>query len=233
MGAAMGGRGDAVLRGVLRQGVGPLARAVYRPIVEGRENVPGAGAVILAANHRSFFDSVVIPLVAGRPVSFLAKAEYFTEGGPKGHLKRAFFTAIEAVPIERGDHRGALESLDAAVEVLAAGRAFGIYPEGTRSRDGRLYRGRTGVAWLALTSGAPVVPVAVAGTELIQPIGARLPRVRRVSVRFGRALHFAPDPGRPPAAQRREVTDRVMAEIQALSGQEAAGCYATVQPGHR
>ena len=110
MGAAMGGRGDAVLRGVLRQGVGPLARAVYRPIVEGRENVPGAGAVILAANHRSFFDSVVIPLVAGRPVSFLAKAEYFTEGGPKGHLKRAFFTAIEAVPIERGDHRGALES---------------------------------------------------------------------------------------------------------------------------
>ena len=190
----MSGRGDAVLRGVLRQGVGPLARAVYRPIVEGRENVPGAGPVILASNHRSFFDSVVIPLVAGRPVSFLAKAEYFTERGPKGQLKRAFFTAIEAVPIERGDHRGARESLDAAVGVLAAGRAFGIYPEGTRSRDGRLYRGRTGVAWLALTSGAPVVPAAGPG---------------------------------------RAVTDQVMAEIQQLSGQEAAGCYATVQPGHR
>ena len=222
---------DAVLRTGLRRVVGPFARALYRPVVEGRDNGPRHGPVILAANHLSFFDSIVIPLVAGRPVSFLAKAEYFHEGGPKGRLKREFFTAIEAVPVERDGHRAAQAALEAAAEVLAAGRAFGIYPEGTRSRDGRLYRGRTGVAWLAFRSGAPVVPVAVCGTELIQPVGARLPRVRRVTVRFGTPLHFAP-PDSPRAAGplRRAATDEVMAAIQALSGQEPTGHYATPAP---
>jgi 1-acyl-sn-glycerol-3-phosphate acyltransferase len=207
--------GDALLRAVLRRVVGPFVRLLYRPIVEGRDNVPRRGPVILAANHLSFFDSIVIPLVARRPVSFLAKAEYFRERGPKGRLKRVFFTAIEAVPVERGGHRAAQAALEAAGEVLAAGRAFGIYPEGTRSRDGRLYRGRTGVAWLAFRSGAPVVPVAVCGTERIQPVGARLPRIRRVTVRFGAPLQFAPPAG--PTAAGRSAAGR------SAAGRSAAG----------
>jgi 1-acyl-sn-glycerol-3-phosphate acyltransferase len=209
-----------------------LARVLFRPIVEGRENLPPAGPVIIAANHLSFFDSIIIPLVARRPISFLAKAEYFTGRGIRGRLRRAFFVTIEAVPVERGGHRAAQAALEAAADVLAEGRAFGIYPEGTRSRDGRLYRGRTGVAWLALTSGAPVVPVAVAGTDRIQPIGARLPRIRRVRLRFGPALRFGPSAGDPiPAGRRRrEITDEVMSAIQRLSDQEPAGCYAPIPP---
>lgn len=224
-----------------------LFRLVFRPVVDGRENLPPTGPVIIASNHLSFFDSIVIPLVARRPVSFLAKVEYFTTGGVKGRLMRRFFRAIEAVPVDRGGHRAAQAALEAAAEVLAAGRAFGIYPEGTRSRDGRLYRGRTGVAWLALHTGAPVVPVAVAGTDRIQPVGARLPRIRRVRIRFGPALRFAPPTAAPPVeapqtraqpaagpqtrAQpagrlRREVTDEIMAAIHELSDQELAGRYA-------
>lgn len=227
----MTGRRDAMLRAGLRLVLAPLVRVLYRPVVEGRDNVPRHGPVILAANHLSFFDSIVIPLVAGRSVSFLAKAEYFRGGGPTGRLQRGFFTALEAVPVERGGHRAAQAALAAAAEVLAAGRAFGIYPEGSRSRDGRLYRGRTGVAWLAFRSGAPVVPVALCGTERIQPVGARLPRIRRVTVRFGAPLHFAPPAGAHAAgALRRAATDEVMAAIQALSGQEPAGRVAENTP---
>jgi 1-acyl-sn-glycerol-3-phosphate acyltransferase len=208
-----------------------LFRVLFRPMVEGRDNLPSRGPVIIAANHLSFFDSIVIPLVAGRPVSFLAKAEYFTGRGIKGRAMRTFFRAIDAVPVDRDGHRAAQAALEAATEVLAAGQAFGIYPEGTRSRDGRLYRGRAGVAWLALRSGAPVVPVAVAGTERIQPIGARLPRIRRVRVRFGAPLRFTPPAGPHPAGRlRREIADEVMAAIQELSGQEPAGCYAPAAP---
>jgi 1-acyl-sn-glycerol-3-phosphate acyltransferase len=204
-----------------------LFRVLFRPVVEGLDNLPPSGPVIIAANHLSFFDSVVIPLVVRRPVSFLAKAEYFTGTGIKGRLTRAFFVAIDAVPVDRGGHRAAQAALESAAGVLAAGRVFGIYPEGTRSRDGRLYRGRTGVAWLALTSGAPVVPVAVAGTDRIQPIGARLPRIRRVRVRFGRPLHIAAPPGPHAAGRlRREVTDEIMAAIGDLSDQEQVNRYA-------
>ena len=216
---------------VARSVLAPLARLVYRPVVEGRENVPRRGPVILASNHLSFIDSVVIPLVAPRPVAFLAKAEYFTGTGLKGRLSRAFFSAIDAVPVERGTHRAAQASLDAALGVLNEGRAFGIYPEGTRSLDGRLYRGRTGVAWLALTSGAPVVPVALAGTEQIQPVGSRLPRVRRVTVRFGEPLDFsdraAALAGGTAASGpvRRAVTDEIMDAIHALSDQTRAAAY--------
>ncbi|MGA5703269.1 lysophospholipid acyltransferase family protein [Peterkaempfera bronchialis] len=216
-----------MLHATVRLVLVPLARLVYRPVIEGRENVPRSGPVILAANHLSFIDSVVIPLVAPRPVAFLAKAEYFQGRGVKGWLTRRFFTAIDAVPVERGTHRAAQASLEAARDVLARGGAFGIYPEGTRSRDGRLYRGRTGVAWLALTSGAPVVPVAVLGTDRIQPVGTRLPRIRRVTVRFGTPLHFAqPSSGTQRAAQARRVaTDQVMDAIHALSGQERTADY--------
>ncbi|WP_405010726.1 lysophospholipid acyltransferase family protein [Kitasatospora sp. NBC_01539] len=205
----------------------PLAKAVYRPVVEGLEHVPRRGGVILASNHLSFVDSVVIPLTAPRQVFFLAKAEYFTGTGIKGAISRAFFTsAINAVPVERGDYRSAAASLDQALGILNDGNAFGIYPEGTRSLDGRLYRGKTGVAWLALTAGVPVVPVALEGPQEILPVGRRIPRVRRVTVRFGAPLHFTELHGQARSARaRRQVTDEVMAAIHELSGQELAESY--------
>jgi 1-acyl-sn-glycerol-3-phosphate acyltransferase len=199
---------------------------IYRPVVEGRDNVPRQGPVILASNHLSFIDSMVIPLVAPRTVAFLAKSEYWTGTGVGGWLSRSFFTAISAVPVERGTHRAAQASLDASLAVLNQGLAFGIYPEGKRSLDGRLYRGRTGVAWLALTSGAVVVPVALEGTENIQPVGKRLPRIRRVTIRFGEPLDFSDRRDiRPVAPVRRAVTDEIMDAIAALSGQERASTY--------
>jgi 1-acyl-sn-glycerol-3-phosphate acyltransferase len=211
---------------VLRSLLIPLTRAIYRPVIEGRDNVPRRGPVILASNHLSFIDSMVIPLVSPRPVAFLAKAEYWNGTGFKGRLSRAFFTAISAVPVERGTHRAAQASLDASLAVLNDGLAFGIYPEGKRSLDGRLYRGRTGVAWLALTSGAPVVPVALAGTENIQPVGKRLPRIRRVTIRFGEPMDFNDRRDvRPVGPVRRAVTDEIMDAIAALSQQERASTY--------
>ncbi|MEO6821192.1 MAG: lysophospholipid acyltransferase family protein [Candidatus Nanopelagicales bacterium] len=204
--------------------VSPVAKVVFRPTIEGADNVPRHGPVIVASNHLSFVDSVVIPIAAPRPVGFLAKAAYFQGTGVSGAFNRWWHTSIGSIPVERGSHRGAQESLEAALAVLREGGAFGIYPEGTRSRDGRLYRGRTGVAWLALTSGAPVVPVALAGTQEIQPVGVKYPRIRHVSVKFGPAMRFTDD-GTPHARQRRAVTDQVMAAIHALSGQELAGAY--------
>jgi 1-acyl-sn-glycerol-3-phosphate acyltransferase len=199
---------------------------VWRPDVRGLENVPRSGGVILASNHLSFVDSVVIPSVVPRKVVFLAKSDYFTGTGVRGAVQRAWFEALGMLPVDRDDTRSALESLDVALDVLRRGEAFGIYPEGTRSRDGRLYRGRTGVAHLALTAGVPIVPVGLRGTERIQPIGARVPRVVKVHVTFGEAL----DPrgrydGMPLGRARRMLTDDVMAAIQRLTGQEEAGVY--------
>ncbi|GAA3343695.1 lysophospholipid acyltransferase family protein [Amorphoplanes nipponensis] len=208
----------------------PVSRLAFRPVVEGREHVPPAGPVILAANHLSFLDSFLIPLVAPRPVAFLAKAEYFTRPGPLGRLTGAALLGLGAVAVPRGEHRAAQAALETALGVLREGRAFGIHPEGSRSRDGRLYRGRTGVAWLALASGAPVVPVAVLGTDRVQPVGARLPRPGRVTVRFGAPLHF-PAPGGHAARARRAATDRIMTEIGRLSGQPQAGCYNELSAG--
>jgi 1-acyl-sn-glycerol-3-phosphate acyltransferase len=206
--------------------VAPLAKAVWRPKVEGLENLPDDGPVIVASNHLSFADSMVIPIVAPRQVVFLAKEDYFTGTGVKGAAMRGWFRGIGMVPVDRDDTKAALASLDIALEVLGRGQAFGIYPEGTRSRDGRLYRGRVGVAHLALTSGAPVVPVGLTGTENLQPVGTRLPRLAKVSVRFGKPLHFAGAyDGVPAGRARRAVTDIVMDEIQQLSGQEFAGVY--------
>jgi 1-acyl-sn-glycerol-3-phosphate acyltransferase len=207
-----------LLQAAMRLALIPVGHALFRPVVEGRGHVPRSGPVILAANHLSFVDSLVVPLFAPRPVSFLAKAEYFRRGRPS----RPLFTALSAVPVDRGGYRAAQESLELALAVLTAGGAFGIHPEGSRSPDGRLYRGRTGVAWLALKSGAPVVPVALLGTDRVQPIGARLPRPGQITVRFGPPLIFAEEDG---AKARRRVTDEIMAAIQRLSGQEPAGCY--------
>ena len=208
----------------------PVSRLAFRPVVEGREHVPRHGPVILAVNHLSFLDSILVPLVAPRPVAFLAKAEYFTRSGLLGRLIGSTLLGLGAVAVPRGEHRAAQAALETALGVLNDGKAFGIHPEGSRSRDGRLYRGRTGVAWLALASGAPVIPVALLGTERIQPVGARLPRPGRVTVRFGPPLHFTAPAG-SAARARRDATDQIMAEIEKLSGQEPAGCYNELSAG--
>ncbi len=215
-----------VMYAVLHTVVPPVAKVVWRPKVTGLENVPRTGPVILASNHRSFADSLVIPIVAPRKVVFLAKSDYFAGGGLKGTLQKAWFEGMGMLPVDRDNTLAALASLDTALEVLGRGEAFGIYPEGTRSRDGRLYRGRTGVAHLALTAGVPVVPVGLTGTERLQPVGARLPRIVPITVRFGRPIEVAGRyDGVPPGRARREVTDQIMTAIQALTGQEEAGIY--------
>jgi 1-acyl-sn-glycerol-3-phosphate acyltransferase len=202
----------------------PLFILLFRPHVTGRQNLPAEGAFILASNHLSFIDSMAIPLMAPRRVGYLAKAEYFTGTGIGGWLTKTWFTALGALPVERQTHRAAQEALDTAMTVLRAGGGFGIYPEGTRSRDGRLARGKTGVAWLALTADCPVVPVGILGTDRIQPIGARWPRPHRFTVHFGQPLTFPEFRGKANNNRaRREVTDRIMNAIAELSGQEKAG----------
>jgi 1-acyl-sn-glycerol-3-phosphate acyltransferase len=201
-------------------------KLVYRPTVTGLDHVPAQGPVILASNHLSFVDSMVIPMLVPRRVAFLAKSDYFTGTGVKGMLSRWWFGGLGMIPVDRDDSRAAQASLDAALGVLSSGGVFGIYPEGTRSRDGKLYRGRTGVAWLAMTSGAPVVPVGLVGTERLQPVGSRLPRLAKVQVHVGAPI--SPEgrgEGVPVGRARRELTDEIMAAIQDLSGQEPAGRY--------
>jgi 1-acyl-sn-glycerol-3-phosphate acyltransferase len=211
---------------VLHSVVPPVARLIWRPTVQGLENVPKTGGVILASNHLSFADSLVIPIVVPRRVAFLAKSDYFTGSGLKGALSKAWFEGMGMLPVDRDDSKAALASLDTALEVLGRGEAFGIYPEGTRSRDGRLYRGRTGVAHLALTAGVPVVPVGLVGTDKLQPVGSRLPRVVPLTVAFGAPIEVTGRyDGVPAGRARREVTDEIMAAIQRLSGQEPAGVY--------
>jgi len=206
--------------------VPPLAKLLWRPRVEGLDNIPRTGPVIVASNHLSFADSMVIPIVVPRKVVFLAKEDYFTGTGIRGALMRGWFEGIGMVPVDRDDTKSALASLDVALEVLGRGEAFGIYPEGARSRDGRLYRGRTGVAHLALCSGAPVVPVGLIGTERLQPVGSSLPRLARVTVRFGTPIDFRGRfDGTPLGRARRIVTDEVLDAIHRLSGQPLAGCY--------
>lgn len=202
----------------------PLFLVAFRPHVTGRENVPADGAFILASNHLSFIDSLAIPLMSPRRVGYLAKAEYFTGGGIRGWFTRTLFTALGALPVERQTHRAAQEALETAMTVLRAGGGFGLYPEGTRSRDGRLARGKTGVAWLALTADCPVVPVGIAGTDRIQPIDATWPRLRRFSVTFGPPLTFPEHRGQAGKGRaRRVVTDQVMEAIAELTGQEKVG----------
>ncbi len=215
-----------MLYDVLHTVLPPLLRAVWRPTIEGVENVPATGGVLLASNHLSFVDSVVIPSVAPRDVVFLAKSEYFTGTGVRGTLQRAWFEGLGMIPVDRDDSRAAIESLGTALEVLREGKAFGVYPEGTRSRDGRLYRGRTGVAQLALQSGAPIVPVGLIGTEQIQPVGSNRPRLAKVTVRFGEPLHVAGRyDGVAPGRARREITDELMRRIADLTGQEVVDTY--------
>ena len=214
-----------MLKQVSRLTLGPLARALFRAKIVGRKNVPPTGPVILASNHLSFIDSVVITLFAPRPVSFLAKDSYFTGTGIKGFLSRTFFRGIGAIPVTRGVGQAAQDALDAGLGLLQEGEAFAIYPEGTRSRDGRLYRGKTGVAWLALNAGVPVVPVALSGTDKVQPIGSKGIRPAKVTIQFGEPLNLSRHGKADSGRARRHATDEVMDAIAAMSGQERAQGY--------
>ncbi len=206
--------------------VAPLARIVYRPRVEGRAHVPKTGPVIFASNHLSFIDSIAIPVAAPRPVHFLAKSSYFEGSGLGGWASRQFFTAIGAVPVQRGVGQAALDALDQQRALLEDGSAVALYPEGTRSLDGRLYKGRTGVAFLALQTGAPVVPVGLIGTDKVMPVGAKMPSLRhRVTVRFGEPLDLGHHGPASSGRARRLATDEIMSAIHALSGQELANSY--------
>lgn len=206
--------------------VAPLARLVYRPHVEGRGNVPKSGPVIFASNHLSFIDSIAIPVAAPRPVHFLAKSSYFDGPGLGGWLSKQFFTAIGAVPVQRGAGQAALDALEQQRALLEQGSTVALYPEGTRSLDGRLYKGRTGVAFLALQTGAPVVPVGLIGTDDVMPVGAKMPSLtHRVTVKFGEPLDLGHHGPATSGRARRAATDEIMSAIHALSGQELANAY--------
>jgi 1-acyl-sn-glycerol-3-phosphate acyltransferase len=206
--------------------LGPIVRAIYRPDVHGAENVPEHGPVLLAANHRAALDTGVITFATPRQVKFLGKAEYFVGKGIKGRLMAGFLGGLGYVPVERGNAQAGLAALGAARKVLDAGGVFAIYPEGTRSRDGRLHRGHTGVAALALATGAKVVPVALSGTEHLQPNGARIPRLAKIAIEFGKPLDFSRYEGQDSSpAIRRSVTDEIMYAILEISGQDYVDTY--------
>lgn len=206
--------------------VAPALRAIWRPTVTGTQHIPRTGGVLIASNHRSFIDSVVIPTVSPRRVYFLGKSDYFTGTGVRGAVSRAWFSSVGMIPVERDDPRAAVNSLDTALEVLRRGDAFGIYPEGTRSRDGRLYRGHVGVAHLAMTADVPVVPVGLIGTEKVQPIGENRPRLVPFEVHFGEPIRFTGRfEGVPAGRARRLATDEIMDAIARLCGQERAEGY--------
>ncbi|HET6634336.1 MAG TPA: lysophospholipid acyltransferase family protein [Streptomyces sp.] len=211
--------------------LGSLLRVLFRPQVEGAERIPGTGPVILAGNHLTFLDSMILPLVTRRQVVFIGKDEYVTGKGLKGRLMAWFFTGVGMIPVDRDGGRGGVAALMTGRRVLEEGRVFGIYPEGTRSPDGRLYRGRTGIARLALMTGAPVVPFAMIGTDEVQPGGSGLPRIgggRRIRVRFGEPLDFSRYEGMDRDRYvLRAVTDEVMSEVMELGGQEYVDMYAT------
>jgi 1-acyl-sn-glycerol-3-phosphate acyltransferase len=209
---------------------GPALRLLARPEVTGAENIPVSGPAIVASNHLSVIDSIFLPLMLTRPLVFAAKSEYFTGTRLRDRAVAAYLRATNQLPVDRAGARAAQDMLEAALGLLRSGELFGIYPEGTRSPDGRLYRGRTGVGWLALHSGAPVIPVAMIGTERILPPGHRLPRPGKIGIRIGEPLTFEALQGQGAGArQRRVVTDEVVQAIQKLSGQEYAPMYASVR----
>jgi len=212
-------------RGMVRSGVRALIRLGARPDTSGFEHIPQTGGFIVASNHLSFLDSVIIQALLPRQVRFFAKADYWTQPGLKGKVMRGFFDSVGSIPVERGDQSASVHALNQLVDFIEAGDGVGIYPEGTRSRDGRLYRGRTGVGWLALTTGAPVVPVGLIGTDRLQPPGKRVIVPRKFTLRVGEPVQvekLGPKHGLPI---RRETTDRIMEKIAELTGQERVESY--------
>lgn len=207
--------------------IGPLLAALGRPTIEGLENVPSRGPLILASNHQAVLDSFYLPLKVNRRITFLAKSEYFTGPGLKGALQKWFFTAVGQVPIDRTGADAAQDALNAGMRVIEKGNLLGIYPEGTRSPDGRLYKGKTGMARLALQTGVQVVPVAMIGTDKMNPIGSKVWRPTKIAIKIGKPIDFTRFEGL--AGNRfveRAVTDEVMYELMLLSGQEYVDVYA-------
>ena len=208
--------------------IGPIVKAIWRPWIIGRRNVPAEGAAILASNHLSFVDSVFLPLMIDRPVAFLAKSDYFTGRGLKGWSTRMFFKATGMIPIDRSGGKASEASLNTGLQVLGGGELLGIYPEGTRSPDGKLYRGRTGIARMALEAHVPVVPVVMVDTDTMMPIGRRLPNVVRVGVVIGEPLDFSRFQGMEGDRYiLRSITDEIMVALQRLGEQEYEDVYAS------
>jgi 1-acyl-sn-glycerol-3-phosphate acyltransferase len=205
---------------------GPILHAFGRPRATGLENIPASGPALLASNHLSIIDSVYLPLMLSRPVVFPAKAEYFTAKGPVGRLWAAYLRSTKQLAMNRDDTRSATATLEAAAEILRAGELFGFYPEGTRSPDGRLYRGRSGLGWLVLNTGVPVIPIAMSGTRKMMPPG-KLPRPAKIEIKIGKPMEFGHLAGDPPGRARRIIADEVMHAIADLSGQEYVHEYAS------
>ena len=221
------GAGRAVYWALKNVLLGPAIAKIFRPIHEGTENVPDQGAAIIASNHLSFADWLFTPLALDRRITFVAKSDYFTRAGIKGWAQKRFFAGTGQVPIDRSGGRASQGALGAGLKVLQRGELFGIYPEGTRSHDGRLYKGRTGVARLALLSGAPVVPSAIIGTDIIAPPGKIITKIVSPTVKFGEPLDFSRYEGM--SEDRfilRSITDEIMYAIMELSGQEYVDMYA-------
>lgn len=208
--------------------IGPLLTTVFRPWVTGLENVPRTGPLIVVCNHLSFVDSVFLPLMIDRQMAFLAKSDYFTGKGLKGWFIRFFMTSAGQLPIDRSGGKASEASLNAGLQVLAEGGVLAIYPEGTRSPDGRMYRGRTGVARMILEAHVPVVPAAVIGTEKVMPLGSNIPKVHRVGVVIGEPLDFSRFEGmETDRFVLRSITDEIIYEMNALSEQEYVDVYAS------
>ena len=214
---------------ILKNGLlGPLLRTVFRPWVKGAENIPKSGPAIVVCNHVSFVDSVFLPLVLPRQMSFLAKSDYFTGKGVKGFFVRTFMTAAGQLPIDRAGGKASEASLNTGLRVISEGRLLGIYPEGTRSPDGRMYRGRTGVARMVLEAQVPVIPTAVVGTIDVMPLGAKMPKVKRVGVIVGKPLDFSRFHGMDSDRfVLRAITDEITYEMNRLSQQEYVDVYAS------
>jgi 1-acyl-sn-glycerol-3-phosphate acyltransferase len=208
--------------------LGPILKLLFRPWVEGEENIPDEGAAIFASNHLSFSDSIFLPLSVPRRMTFLAKSDYFTGRGIKGRLTAAFFRGVGQLPVDRSGGRAGEAALRSGLRVLRRGDLLGIYPEGTRSPDGRLYRGRTGVARMALEAGVPVLPVAMIGTDKAQPTGKKIPKLMRIGIKIGAPLDFSRYEGmEDDRFVLRSITDEIMYELMLLSGQEYVDIYAT------
>ncbi|MDO5494372.1 MAG: lysophospholipid acyltransferase family protein [bacterium] len=207
--------------------LGNVLKLFYQPWIRGEENVPDEGAAIMASNHLAVIDSFFLPLMLRRELAFMGKSEYFTGKGLKGKLTAAFFRGVGTIPVDRSGGKASEAALNTGLRRLGEGKLFGIYPEGTRSPDGRLYRGKTGVARLALESGAPVIPVAMIGTNVAQPIGRAIPRLHRIGVVVGEPLDFSRYQGMEnDRFVLRSITDEIMYEIMRLSGQEYVDVYA-------
>lgn len=207
---------------------GPILKTVFRPWVSGVENIPKTGGVILASNHLSFIDSIFLPLVIDRRIYFLAKSDYFIGKGLKGWAIKNFLLGTGMLPIDRSGGKASEASLNTGLKVLAKGDVLGIYPEGTRSPDGKLYRGRTGVARMILEAHVPVVPVAMVDTEKVMPIGTKIPKVRRIGIIFGEPLDFSRFEGMEgDRFILRSITDEIIYELSRISGQEYVDVYAS------